>query len=231
MARPIEPATLGSVRTIDVDNVPPLVRVAIACELAYRSSWDPYLRPKAYEAAGPIWTNIPQGAPRRLAKWIRRHIRYAKESPGLELLQGPWTTLDVQIGDCDDLSILWASFMLALGLPAEVAGLGRFGHPPQHAIGLDPSSGQLFEFSKDFRYSRVLFRSLRFEAPRGYYWLSWDPLRQTLRTSPGATVPQRAAVEAECRKARQIVAALLGGGCSQQPGACLRTCSRLSLGR
>jgi len=194
--------------TLDLQGVAPLCRVALANDIAYRASWEPWLRAVAYRAAGSVWTNLPRRGPGAIARWVRRHIRYAKECPGIELLQGPRATLSVGVGDCDDLAILWSALCQSIGLPAEVGGVGRFGEYPIHAIGVDPINGALYELSKDGRYSGV-GRALRFVLPQGYYCVSWEPRTGHLSVLPaGSHLDGLEELEEECRSQANMLAGL-----------------------
>jgi transglutaminase-like putative cysteine protease len=181
----------------------------MANAIAYRAAREPWLKGVAYEAAGPVWRSLPRRGPRAIASWVRRQIRYARECPGVEVLQGPRATLEVGVGDCDDMAILWSALCLSLGLPAEVGGVGRWGHNPIHAIGVDPANSELLELSKDWRYTG-LFRPLHFDLPRGYYCLSWDAGVDRLRLLPVGSRAELAGLEESCRIQTGRLAGLWG---------------------
>lgn len=153
---------------------PPEYHVAVANALAHEASKEPTVR-KLAAAIARNMTHVPKQAPAGVAQWVRENILYTQESAGEEHLQGPLTTLTVGTGDCDDLVILWASLLRALGLPAQLAGLQRPGNAGfYHAVGL--LNGRLYELSLDHTYgsSRRGIRIRRL--PRGHRAYSVDPV-------------------------------------------------------
>lgn len=67
--------------------------------------------------------NLTRGLPqsdisaevRALHAFVRDHIRYVNDIEGVETLQTPRATLELQAGDCDDKSVLLASLLASLG--------------------------------------------------------------------------------------------------------------------
>lgn len=49
--------------------------------------------------------------------WVRDNITYRKDINGVETLSTPDKTLEYQIGDCDDQSVLVASLLESIGHP------------------------------------------------------------------------------------------------------------------
>ena len=50
--------------------------------------------------------------------FVKTYIRYQKDIEGVETLQSPFQTLRLQMGDCDDQSILIATLLEASGYPS-----------------------------------------------------------------------------------------------------------------
>lgn len=54
---------------------------------------------------------------RLIQDWVRDNITYRKDINGVETLSTPDKTLEYQIGDCDDQSVLVASLLESIGHP------------------------------------------------------------------------------------------------------------------
>jgi hypothetical protein len=140
--------------------------VEVANQLAQRFSQDAPMRALAGEILNGC-QDVPREGPPRIASWIRENVMYLQESPAVEILQGPYTTLPAGlrvagfefsgtgVGDCDDLSILFATLCRAAGLEGYVAGIswendreGFF-----HAMGY--CNGNFYELSKDEPYGGI----------------------------------------------------------------------------
>ncbi len=50
-----------------------------------------------------------------LLSFVRDHIRYVRDTRGVEILQTPSVTLNIGGGDCDDKSILLAALLTSIG--------------------------------------------------------------------------------------------------------------------
>lgn len=98
---------------------------------------------------------------------------------------------------------------MSLGLPAELGGVGRFGEPPIHAVGVDPVHGVMYEVTRDQRYTGRA-RPLRFLLPDGYYCASWDPWRAHFRVLPVGAPGFPLDEEALCRLRVQALGDLWG---------------------
>lgn len=165
------------IQSVDLSDCDWRCRLELASRIAYEAAREPWLRRIALDAVGRV-RNVPRQGPERLAKWVRRSIRYAWELPGVEVLQGPITTLQTGVGDCDDTAILWASLCLSLGLEAWPAGVGVVGRWPHHSVGLDPINGVLWDLNQDGAFTpqgRHAF--LRYRLPSGYYATAFDVRR------------------------------------------------------
>jgi hypothetical protein len=56
--------------------------------------------------------------------WVRDHIRYTRDIFRVELLHTPRRMLELQAGDCDDMTILLGSMLLSTGHPVRLALTG-----------------------------------------------------------------------------------------------------------
>lgn len=65
--------------------------------------------------------------------WVVKHVHFANDPHGVEMLQKPHVTLGFAAGDCDDHSILVASLLEALGVPTRFR-LWGLGDQPSHVL-------------------------------------------------------------------------------------------------
>lgn len=170
---------------IDVDATP-FQRLALANQQAWEAAKEPALRSIALDALRGV-RNVPRDGPRRLARWVRKNIRYAREAPGVELLQGPFSTLSYRVGDCDDLAILWAALGRSVGLELVVTGVAYKDDPEVlvHAVGEDVATGRKFELSKDVRWGGAAIQPVRFTRPAECYTLTWSPVDEAYHITSG----------------------------------------------
>lgn len=74
------------------------------------------------ELAGSLVRNLPQydnvAAVRALHAFVRDCVRYTGDIAGVETLQTPKATLELGVGDCDDKSLLLATLLQSINLPA-----------------------------------------------------------------------------------------------------------------
>jgi hypothetical protein len=157
----------------------PEATVRAANELAHRSAPEAALRALAAQIVHGV-SDVRREAPQKIAEWIRANVRYFQESPGIETLQGPFTTLPSTlrvgnfqfsgngVGDCDDLAILFATLCRAIGLHGYVAAIAP--HPYDgggfmHAIGYCRDSRRFYELSKDEAYGGIPNKPVEILAP------------------------------------------------------------------
>lgn len=159
----------------DVDMTP-WQRIAQANQMALEAAKDPYIRHAAVEALKGCHNIRARGA-EHIAKWLRKNITYSEEALGVEVLQGPFTTLALRSADCDDLAITWCALTRACGLDTYVAGVASVDDPNAllHAVGYDNGSNTHWELSKDYRWGGPLFQPLVFKRPTGYLTVWWSP--------------------------------------------------------
>lgn len=142
-------------------NLTPKQSVQLANEVAYKYSADAAIRAVATRIVGD--TPMAYRYPAVIALWIRDNVKYVQEAAGIEVIQYPYLTLPamtvgpfeitgIGLGDCDDLSTLFACLVRSLGINAFVAGIGKAATPDSffHAMGL--CHGILYELSLDRAY-------------------------------------------------------------------------------
>jgi len=159
----------------DVDMTP-WERIAQANQMALEAAKDPYIRQAAVSALKNC-QNVPARGGQVLAKWLRKNVTYAAEAPGVEVLQGPFTTLALRLGDCDDLAITWASLARSVGIDAYVAGVAEKSVPDAllHAVGYDHNLNAHWELSLDRRWGGNWVQPLAFKLPASYLSVWWSP--------------------------------------------------------
>jgi hypothetical protein len=66
-----------------------------------------------------------------LYEWVRRNIRFTKDPVNKEKLYPPAELLKIRAGDCDDISMLLATLLMAVGYPARLMTIAAPGSPDQ----------------------------------------------------------------------------------------------------
>lgn len=61
---------------------------------------------------------------RALFEYVRDHIRYVRDVIGIETLQTPDATLELEAGDCDDKSTLLAALLASIGHRTRFVAVG-----------------------------------------------------------------------------------------------------------
>ena len=61
---------------------------------------------------------------RHLFNFVRDAIRYLQDTNGVELIQNPHVTLQIQAGDCDDKATLLAALLESIGHPCRFIAVG-----------------------------------------------------------------------------------------------------------
>jgi len=99
---------------------------ALIAELIRDGAKDFYVRQKAIE----IFRQAGARPKDRFAEvtalfhWVHRHIRYTRDIFRVELLHTARRMLELQAGDCDDMTILLGAMLLATGHPVRIALTG-----------------------------------------------------------------------------------------------------------
>jgi len=160
----------------DLNGFSPWERVRLANIMAAKYSMDVEMR----RLAGHILrreTNVPANGSRKIAKWIRKNFLYQQESPGTEILQGPYSTLYSGVLDCDDAAILFTTLTRAAGIHTYFLGIGKENDPGEmlHAVGLDVGTGMIYELIDDRAYGNLWKNGLVFRFYPGYFGVYYAP--------------------------------------------------------
>jgi hypothetical protein len=65
-----------------------------------------------------------------LFDWVRRNIRYTRDIYRVELLHTARRMLELQAGDCDDMTIVLGAMLVSTGHPVRLALVGFRSHKP-----------------------------------------------------------------------------------------------------
>lgn len=83
--------------------------------------------PTVRDYAARIVQALPQkdfvGEIKRLFEYVRDSIRYVRDTTNVETVQTPDKTLQLGYGDCDDKSVLLATFLESIGHPTRFVAL------------------------------------------------------------------------------------------------------------
>src|SRR4051812_44129687 len=103
-----------------------------------------------------------------LFRWVRKHIRYTHDIYRVELLHTPRRMLELRAGDCDDMTILLGSMLVATGHPVRLVLAGfRRNRPHSYShiylevrlgsewIALDPTMDRPLGWSPPTIWKRV----------------------------------------------------------------------------
>ena len=74
-------------------------------------------------------------------EWVRENVRYTRDTEGLDTYTEPLKTVELAIGDCDDLSILLGSMLGAIGYPFKLKVVSMTGSGWDHVyplVGMPP---------------------------------------------------------------------------------------------
>jgi hypothetical protein len=66
-----------------------------------------------------------------LYEWVREHIRFTKDPVNKEKLYPPAELLKIRAGDCDDISMLLGTLLMAVGYPARLMTVAAAGGSPE----------------------------------------------------------------------------------------------------
>lgn len=174
-------------RDLEVNSADDTVR--LAGEIADNASRDTKLRALAADITRNCVRIDVSGAV-TIARWVRKHIRYRQETPGVEVLQGPYTTLKYRVGDCDDLVILWVALCRSIGLDVAFSGVRRTGSKSYvHAIGYAPKERTFYELTDDRAYSGLMNPILTPRLPQGCEAVYWHAPTGDLVPAEGGGAP------------------------------------------
>jgi transglutaminase-like putative cysteine protease len=91
----------------------------------------PQIRQTALDLVGAIPGKNWRAEVEAIFAYVRDQIRYTRDINGVETLQTPLVTLQVEQGDCDDKSTLLAALLEAVGHPTRFVAIGRM--PDQYS--------------------------------------------------------------------------------------------------
>lgn len=98
-------------------------KVKMVIRQVYRSIDSPQKIAELRAYVGHILSSAPCGQKdykcylRVILDWVRQNIKYARDPETIDTFQTAQRTLELQIADCDDFSILIASFLKVIGIP------------------------------------------------------------------------------------------------------------------
>jgi len=93
-------------------------------DLANRYKSDTHVRGVALELVRGLAPRDWVGEVRRVFEYVRDNIRYVHDIAGVETLQTPPVTIDLEAGDCDDKSTLLAALLASIGYPTRFVAVG-----------------------------------------------------------------------------------------------------------
>lgn len=103
------------------------------------------MRKMARDIADQQMARTPHEEARAVQIWIHDRVRYRRDPRDAELIQDPVTTIK-NGGDCDDMAILAAALLRAIGHDARVATVEWQGRGfPSHAVAADLTAGLIVD--------------------------------------------------------------------------------------
>lgn len=93
---------------------------------------DPMIRDTAISLTAHLKPRDWTGQARALYEYVRDRIRYTRDVLGVETIQTPPVTMELEAGDCDDKSTLLATMLQAIGHPARFVATG-YREPNQYS--------------------------------------------------------------------------------------------------
>lgn len=85
---------------------------------------DPAVRTAALELVRSLAQKDHLGEVVALHAFVRDHIRYVRDTRGVETVQTPPATLEIGQGDCDDKSTLLAALLESISFPTRFLAVG-----------------------------------------------------------------------------------------------------------
>jgi hypothetical protein len=127
------PSALLSVRSGDAGVTDTLKLMA---QLARQYKVNPVIRQTSARIVQPCPAKDDLSEAGALQNWVRANIRYVGDVLDVETVQTPDYTLQERYGDCDDQSVLLASLLLAIGIPAAYCAVGVDGATFSHVMAI-----------------------------------------------------------------------------------------------
>lgn len=125
------PATLAAIPS-GVDGVRATLKAMVKLTKAGRR--DVGVIQLARSIVLPLPARDYRGQVHNLFHWVKQHIRYVNDPRDVETVSTPGATLSMQSGDCDDMAVLLASLLEAIGHRTRFAALGFDGEAYSHVI-------------------------------------------------------------------------------------------------
>lgn len=85
---------------------------------------DPLMRDTAISLIAGLRPRDWSGQTKRLYEYVRDQITYVRDVRGVETLQTPPVTMELEAGDCDDKSVLLATLLESIGHPTRFVATG-----------------------------------------------------------------------------------------------------------
>lgn len=85
----------------------------------------PQVRGEALSLVSHLAPKDKRGEVEAVFLYVQNHIRYARDIRGMETLQTPIVTMDLEAGDCDDKSTLLAAMLESIGFQTRFAAVGH----------------------------------------------------------------------------------------------------------
>jgi hypothetical protein len=102
--------------------------------------------PSILRQAKDIVSNVPAfddySEAQALYNWVRQNIRFTKDPVNKETLYPPSELLQIRSGDCDDISMLLATLLMAIGYPARLMTVAANGDDFSHVYVEGQINGQ-----------------------------------------------------------------------------------------
>ena len=92
--------------------------------LVDRYKTDASVRGLALELVRPLAPKDWRGEIRAVVEYVRDNIRYVHDIAGVETLQTPPATIELEAGDCDDKSTLLATLLASIGHRSRFVAVG-----------------------------------------------------------------------------------------------------------
>ncbi len=85
---------------------------------------DPMIRDTSISLVAGLRPRDWSGEARVIFEYVRDRIRYTRDITGVETLQTPPVTMELEAGDCDDKSVLLATLLESIGHPTRFVATG-----------------------------------------------------------------------------------------------------------
>lgn len=129
---------------------------------------DPMIRDTAISLTAHLRPRDWTGQVRVLYEYVRDQIRYTRDVLGVETIQTPPVTMDLEAGDCDDKSTLLAALLQSIGHPTRFVATGyrslqSFSHVyvetllGERWVPLDPTTTKPFGWEPRTPVSRMTY--------------------------------------------------------------------------